>query len=321
MAAVVLAAWCGWALSSATAIGKDRPSSFDPFESTSIRQIFQPEAPSTRQAAQPDKRDEPREPADLPAGESEVRIVNDPFESTTASEPAAIVLHAERSNDYDLFDAPASTMTRAVTTSNHDVVAATNDASTPTNEISACIFQENGPALGELIPTPPSAAAIPPTALSTATAWAPTPLAGLGTNIRLPSGLLPRNYSAERPPQEIDYWDPSGATRGWPIVGYQWKATAFCHQPLYFEEINLERYGYGCCGCLQYGVSAAHFFGTVPALPYLMAADCPYECDYTLGHYRPGSCPPWQFHWPPCADPLGTGSELGVITGLIFLIP
>ena len=78
----------------------------------------------------------------------------------------------------------------------------------------------------------------------------------------------------------------------------------FCHRPLYFEEINLERYGYGCGWCLQPGASAAHFFGTVPALPYLMTVDCPHECIYTLGHYRPGSCPPWRAtgrpatHWP-----------------------
>jgi hypothetical protein len=108
--------------------------------------------------------------------------------------------------------------------------------------------------------------------------------------------------------------------RCWPASTYQWDATCLCYKPLYFEEINLERYGYGCCACLQPAASAAHFFGTVPALPYLIAADSPCECKYTLGHYRPGSCPPLRYHWPPC-DPLAAAAEGGVLTGLIFLIP
>lgn len=239
--------------------------------------------------------------AERQAFEPDVQAEYDPFVTTATGEPAVILLRGELTNEYDPFEAPA-----------------------PTSEVdvSACKFQESGPALGEAIPAPTTTTSPTPPADGSADAqWVPTPLAALTTSILLPAGVLPRDYSAERPPQALAFWDPCGATRGWPLVGYQWKASAFCHQPLYFEEINLERYGYGCCGCLQYGVSAAHFFGTVPALPYLMAADCPYECDYTLGHYRPGSCPPWRFHWPPCCDTLGTASEAGVITGLIFLIP
>jgi hypothetical protein len=68
-------------------------------------------------------------------------------------------------------------------------------------------------------------------------------------------------------------------------------------------------------------VSAGHFFTTVPALPYKMAVDCPGECDYTLGHYRPGSCPPRQFHCCSRVSGLGAFSEAGVLTGMIFLIP
>jgi hypothetical protein len=92
------------------------------------------------------------------------------------------------------------------------------------------------------------------------------------------------------------------------------------HRPLYFEEINLERYGYGCHDCLQPFASAAHFFATVPALPYCIGANCPGECQYTLGHYRPGSCPPWRCHRPPVSA-LGALAEGGVWTGMVFLIP
>jgi hypothetical protein len=231
----------------------------------------------------------------------------DPFVTLVSSDSETSLLHVERAGEYDPFEAPVAT----------------------TGEPPALAeFQERdyGPTLDEALPPPNATTDDPanydPQAQQDVNCqWTPRPLGELTTNIHLPEGRLPRDCSAERPPHGFACCDPCGPTRGWPMIGYQWKASAFCHKPLYFEEINLERYGYGCCGCLQYGVSAAHFFGTVPALPYLMAADCPCECDYTLGHYRPGSCPPWQFHWPPCCDPLGTGSELGVVAGLIFLIP
>jgi hypothetical protein len=92
------------------------------------------------------------------------------------------------------------------------------------------------------------------------------------------------------------------------------------HRPLYFEEVNLERHGYGHHDCLQPFVSAAHFFGTVPALPYCLAAYPPHDCQYTLGHYRPGSCPPWRCNWPP-ARPLAGLTQAGVLAGLIILFP
>jgi hypothetical protein len=144
------------------------------------------------------------------------------------------------------------------------------------------------------------------------------PLTGLGINIAQPAGQMPTDFATP-------CWDqinagPSGACRCWPVTCYQWDATCLCYRPLYFEEINAERYGYVCGGCLQPAVSAAHFFATVPALPYCMAADCPGECVYTLGHYRPGSCPPWRCHYPPC-DPIAAASAGGIYTGLIFAIP
>jgi hypothetical protein len=146
------------------------------------------------------------------------------------------------------------------------------------------------------------------------------PLAALGINIALPSGELPADHASLCWDSINQTLGPLAAARYWHGQLYFWDATALCHRPLYFEEINLERYGYGCCACLQPAASAAHFFGTVPALPYCMAAECPCECVYTLGHYRPGSCPPWRCHWPP-SDPLAAAAEGGFMTGMIFLIP
>ncbi|MCI0491463.1 MAG: hypothetical protein L0Z07_00835 [Planctomycetes bacterium] len=146
------------------------------------------------------------------------------------------------------------------------------------------------------------------------------PISDLTINIQMPSGDLPQDHAAACWEQIDAQAGPFAAARCWPVFNYHWNATCLYHRPLYFEEINLERYGYGCHACLQPAISAAHFFGTVPALPYCMTADCPGECVYTLGHYRPGSCPPWRRHCPPC-DAVAGASEAGVLTGLIFLIP
>lgn len=146
------------------------------------------------------------------------------------------------------------------------------------------------------------------------------PLSELSIGIAQPTGQLPTDHAAACWDQLTQAPGSLAACRCWPVLCYQWDATCFCHRPLYFEEINAERYGYGCDYCLQPAASAAHFFATVPALPYCLAAECPGECVYTLGHYRPGSCPPLRWHWPPC-DRLAALAAAGVYTGLIFAIP
>lgn len=197
----------------------------------------------------------------------------------------------------------------------------------PATQVTPAAFQAAAPADPESLPSPSAQeqAAAPQ---EPGADWTPKPLAEITTNILLPGGVLPRNYWTERAPQHVAFFDPCGTTRGWPVNTFNWVPSCFCHNPLYFEEINLERYGYGCgcfgpccSSCVQSAASAAHFFATVPALPYKMAVDCPGECDYTLGHYRPGSCPPWQYHCCSRASCLGALSSGGVATGLIFLIP
>jgi hypothetical protein len=80
--------------------------------------------------------------------------------------------------------------------------------------------------------------------------------------------------------------------RSWVPSTYTWKAAATCHKPLYFEDVALERYGHSWGPILQPAASAAHFFGTLPVLPYKMGLHPPCECIYTLGYYRPGNCAP-----------------------------
>jgi hypothetical protein len=81
--------------------------------------------------------------------------------------------------------------------------------------------------------------------------------------------------------------------RCWDQITYQWKASALCHKPLYFEDEQLERYGHSFSPAFQPFISGAHFFCTLPVLPYCMGVEPPCECIYALGHYRPGSCTPY----------------------------
>jgi hypothetical protein len=178
----------------------------------------------------------------------------------------------------------------------------------------------------QVLPAPPGAPAAPKDPCG---AVENKPLSQLGISIAEPTGKLPTSLAAPCWAQ-INQQSGAGA-RCWPVASYNWDATCFCHNPLYFEEVNLERYGYQCgdrsccvtCGrecCLQPAASAAHFYGSLLALPYCMAAECPGDCVYTLGHYRPGNCNPWRRHWPPF-DPIAAATTAGFWVGMVAAFP
>lgn len=101
---------------------------------------------------------------------------------------------------------------------------------------------------------------------------------------------------------------------------FTWKAAGYCHKPLYFEHWTLERYGHSRGFVADSLCSAAHFFVTLPVLPYKMGVELPWECVYPLGYYRPGSCAPWTVPAVPIS-PRGFAVEAATITGLVFLLP
>jgi HEAT repeat protein len=109
-----------------------------------------------------------------------------------------------------------------------------------------------------------------------------------------------------------------GTGRGWMSYSYYWEAAALSHRPVYFEETNLERYG-NSFGLVQPVVSAAHFFGTMPLLPYIAVVNPPQKATYTLGHYRPGSDIPFRYHRLPIRLN-GALVEAATIWGLVLLM-
>lgn len=121
------------------------------------------------------------------------------------------------------------------------------------------------------------------------------------------------------PEQRFDFLS-DGSSAAWQDDVYCWTAPAFFHHPLYFEQVNLERYGQGTYRCLQPAASAAHFFGTLPILPYKIGGQAWDERLYTLGHGRPGNFNRYQLHYHPFSW-RGVTYQAAATTGIIFLVP
>jgi hypothetical protein len=131
------------------------------------------------------------------------------------------------------------------------------------------------------------------------------------TNIAPSEGDLPRDC-----PLGDEVFQP----RSFSPITYTWAASALCHKPLYFEDVQLERYGHMAGPWLQPFASGVNFFLTIPILPYKMGLETPNECLYTLGYYRPGDCAPYLF------DPLplsvrGAFFEAGAWVGACAAFP
>jgi len=139
-------------------------------------------------------------------------------------------------------------------------------------------------------------------------------LANIGLDIRV-VGRAGNDYPCECR-LEGETFEP----RRFAATMFTWKAAGYCHKPLYFEDWNLERYGHSRGWLADPFVSAAHFFVTLPVLPYKMGVELPWECVYPLGYYRPGNCAPWTCPAVPISV-RGMAIEAATVTGIVFLLP
>lgn len=78
----------------------------------------------------------------------------------------------------------------------------------------------------------------------------------------------------------------------WSTTIGSWVPPEFVHQPLYFDDVPLERYGQTTGRWLQPTLSGVHFFSDVAALPLKILADHPHRTVSPLGYWRPGSAAP-----------------------------
>ena len=140
------------------------------------------------------------------------------------------------------------------------------------------------------------------------------PLTGIDIDIRV-AGRAGSDY-----PCECRLEGEAFQQRRFAATMFTWKAAGYCHKPLYFEDWSLERYGHSRGFVADSFTSAAHFFTTLPVLPYKMGVELPWECVYPLGYYRPGNCAPWTVPAVPISA-RGFAVEAATITGLVFLFP
>lgn len=101
---------------------------------------------------------------------------------------------------------------------------------------------------------------------------------------------------------------------------FHWVAPNLGHQPLYFDDVPLERYGQARHRLVQPFLSGGRFFLSVPTVPYKMAVDRPFSCVTSLGKYRPGSPTPCTCQLPPWSWK-GAALEGSTIVALILLLP
>lgn len=99
-----------------------------------------------------------------------------------------------------------------------------------------------------------------------------------------------------------------------------WKASGACNKPLYFEDVDLERYGHEWGPVVQPAISTVRFFGDLAVLPYKMGIHPPNECQHPLGYHRPGSCAPWGVRPIPISG-RGAVTQAAFVTGTVFALP
>jgi hypothetical protein len=72
-------------------------------------------------------------------------------------------------------------------------------------------------------------------------------------------------------------------------IAFAWAAPNIRYQPLFFENVPLERYGQTPGPWKEVGRGSLHFFSSLALWPYHARFDHIYECDSPLGFCRPGS--------------------------------
>ena len=119
-------------------------------------------------------------------------------------------------------------------------------------------------------------------------------------------------------PKECTISTSTFAGRSWVPQTVTWKASNLCHKPLFFENVQLERYGHSHGPFLQPVHSTVHFFSSIALAPYNMRITPANECQYALGFYRPGNCAPW-LREPFPISLAGARFEASVLTAGAFL--
>lgn len=125
----------------------------------------------------------------------------------------------------------------------------------------------------------------------------------------------------EECPEEAPFYAMTPPTRCFAETHYLWTASNLYHNPLYFEDVSLERYGHVKCWCgVQNLVSLGKFGVQLVGLPYQLALDYPHSRRYALGYYQPGDCAPRLCYQVPLNERAAITAAV-FYTGVGFIIP
>jgi hypothetical protein len=135
-----------------------------------------------------------------------------------------------------------------------------------------------------------------------------------------PCDELPDGRAVPQCPEETRLSHAPYEPRNFGDSLYLWEASNLWHNPLYFEDAPLERYGHTYPHLIQPFASVGKFGLQLVHLPYQMAINPVWKRVYPLGWYRPGECAP-KLHYQIPLNLDAAATEAGVMTGLFFLIP
>lgn len=107
-------------------------------------------------------------------------------------------------------------------------------------------------------------------------------------------------------------------TRAFPHIHYCWEPSNLYHNPLYFEDFCLERYGHTRHYLLQPIVSTSIFAVQLLGIPYQASIDPIWKKRYTLGWHRPGKFVPYKYYQVPWNTEAAL-TEAAFVTGGYFL--
>ncbi len=100
----------------------------------------------------------------------------------------------------------------------------------------------------------------------------------------------------------------------------QWAPTNLYHNPLYFEDPALERYGHTYHPLIQPFASSGRFATQLVGLPYQMVLHPVHSKEYALGYYRPGDYAPKKLYQIPFNEEASL-MQIAVVAGLILIFP
>lgn len=119
--------------------------------------------------------------------------------------------------------------------------------------------------------------------------WPRKSIQGISVDIRETSQQAPEDRSGQLMNVPGVPWSQFNPTQ----KVFAWAAPNIRYQPLYFEDVALERYGQTPGIYRQPIASGIQFFKSYALLSHQIHHDAPRSCDYPLGFCRPGNSAPY----------------------------